>query len=777
MSRTTTTRWRRGMQTCALACALACLAPALAQEAGMGVQQDAAGQPTAMPATNVRTRQYTLRQLGAIYPMQLRGIDGINSVPFAVRSDEVVVGARLKLDYSYSPAMLEKLSHIKILVNNEVAATLAVPNAEGGSNLQRTIAIAPRLITEFNRLGVELVGHYSMECEDPLHSSLWANVSNDSRLELDVMPVVLPNDLALLPLPFFDRRDVAPLQLPFVFAGTPGNDELEAAGTLASWLGALADYRTAHFPVLPDVPAQGNAVILLTGGGVGGVQAPDDLSGPNISVQANPHDPYGKLLVVAGRNAAELKLAAQALALGSPSLVGAGASITSLDKVEPRQPYDAPKWLRGDRPVHFGELSEPRDLEVSGYTPDLIRVNLHLPPDLYAWRGKGVAVALRYRYTPRLASGKATLNVNVNQQFLTALPLAAVAHQSGSVIERLLDRVMPPHGQPATAAFELPLFRLPAQSQLQFHYYYDPRKESARGEPQPVKEDACQAAPLANVKGVIDGDSTIDISGLPHFIAMPDLAAFSNSGFPFTRLADLSQTAVVLPAGAKAGDWSAYLDLMGRMGAATGYPATAVSVVAPSQVRSVAGKDLLVLASGNNQPLLAEWAARIRVALGEERRFAFSDLVYRLADWWDGEARVNARPVRAVVAYRGRAQEAFITGFESPFADGRSVVVVAGSGTQGLRNAVDAILDPDKVKHIQGSLAVIAGDEVASLVSDQTYYVGSLGPIRYVQWFLSRRPWLMLLSGALSALLIALVWYVALRARARARLARKQETA
>jgi len=39
------------------------------------------------------------------------------------------------------------------------------------------------------------------------------------------------------------------------------------------------------------------------------------------------------------------------------------------------KPYDAPNWLAKDRPVKFGELAQKEMLSVSGYAPDLIRVN------------------------------------------------------------------------------------------------------------------------------------------------------------------------------------------------------------------------------------------------------------------------------------------------------------------------------------------------------------------------------------------------------------------
>jgi len=617
------------------------------------------------------------------------------------------------------------------------------------------------VLTDYNRVGVQLIGHYTNECEDPAHSSLWATVSNSSVLELTVAPVALQNDLGQLPLPFFDERDVQQLNLPFVFANPPGNDVLEAAGSLSSWFGAKAGYRGAKFDALRDLPATGNAVVLLTGRErLNGVATPESVTGPTISVQTNPRDPNGKLLLVMGRDANELKRAAEALALGNAPLSGQTATITQFTETKPRVAYDAPNWLRGDRPVRFGELAQTQDLEVSGYAPDLIRVNMRVPPDLYAWRGKGARIDLKYRYTPRVASGKSTLNVNINQQFLLAFPLTAAGHLGDTALERLVNRFVPAGVQPVNAPFDLPLFQLPSKSQLQFHYYYEMSKGS------------CEA-PLDNVKGTIDPESTIDISGLPHFIAMPDLAAFSNMGFPFTRMADLSDSAVVMPSNAGVGDWSAYLTLMGRMGESTGYPATQVSVVQPGEVQSMGGKDLLVLASGDNQPLITQWASRMPVARqGDTRTFQVSDLVYKIANWWDSDSRVNVNDSRATIGFRSNGSDAYLTGFESPLSSGRSVVVVAGDSSGSLQNAVSTLMDADLVKRIQGSLAVISGREVSSLVADQTYHVGDLGPIRYVQWFLSQRPYLMVFGGAAAAVLLAMVWYLALRGRARARLKR-----
>ena len=273
---------------------------------------------TSQTLEGARVHSRSFKDLGAVFPLQLRGVDGMSGVVFGVRSDEVVASAKLHLNYSYSPGLLPDISHLRVLVNEQVVAAIPVPKAEGGQNLQRVIDIPARLIGDFNRLNIQLIGHYTMECEDPAHSSLWANVGNDSMLELMVNPLPLDNNLAFLPEPFFDRRDSRALKLPIVFATQPDAAQLEAAGTLSSWFGALAGFRGAFFPAsVGQLPPTGNAVVLVQGSGaVPGVSLPQG-SGPTVTMMAHPSDPTAKLLVISGRDAQELKRAAAAVAVGA----------------------------------------------------------------------------------------------------------------------------------------------------------------------------------------------------------------------------------------------------------------------------------------------------------------------------------------------------------------------------------------------------------------------------------------------------------------------------
>ncbi|MFL9867590.1 cellulose biosynthesis cyclic di-GMP-binding regulatory protein BcsB [Paraburkholderia fungorum] len=718
---------------------------------------------TAEPGTLVpggRRQTLTFADLGARDPLQLRGTDGQNGVAFSVRGDEVVTGAVLHLVYSYSPALLANISQLKVLVNGEVAATLPVPREQAGMLVARDVSIDPRFITEFNHLNVQLIGHYTTSCEDPANSSLWATVSNASSLDLTYASLASKPDLAALPQPFFDRRDVRRLELPFVFPQKPGAGTLEAGGIVASWFGALAGYRGAVFPAqLDNAPLSGNAVVFATDDQrPAGVTIPA-ISGPTIAVVDREAPARGKLLLVLGRTEAELKTAARALGIGQNTLTGPSATITRLNELAPRAPYDAPNWLPTNRPVRFGELADPRDLTVSGYDADAVRVNLRVPPDLFMWHTKGAPIDLRYRYTVRPLRDRSSLNISVNDGFVQSLPIPA---ESASIFElsHYFARVLPDRTAEARRTVYVAPLLLTPRAQVRLHFYYDIPNT---GE--------CHGRLLENVVGSIDPNSTIDLSSFPHYMALPDLAAFANSGFPFTRMADLSETAVILPDEADSSDYSLYLLTMGRMGASTGYPVNGVTVGTADDVDKYASKDLLIFGAPGKQPLLQRWAKSMPFSSdGDSRTFSLSDVVFKLEDWWHGERGVERSPARADLTLVSSNGDALLTGFESPLQKNRSAVALVSAAGQSDADLSAALLDADVLPEIQGAMAVIHGRTVTITSNGEAYYVGRLSPQEYLRWALSSHPLLLVLSGVLAALIIAGLFYRTLRSIAARRL-------
>ncbi|MFZ6673837.1 UDP-forming cellulose synthase catalytic subunit [Undibacterium sp. Xuan67W] len=715
-------------------------------------------EPVVKSALSQRTINISLKQMGSGSNIELRGVEGERSFPFTVRSDELITAAKVRYGIAYSPAMLPELSHMKVLVNNELVTVVPLPK-ETASGFVRETNIDPRLFADFNQLGFKLIGHYTRECEDPYHSSLWANVSNTSNLELTITSIPLQNDLALLPTPFFDKRDNKMLELPFVMPAAPSLDILRNAGIVASWFGHLAAYRGAKFPVATQALPEGNAVVFATSNEVpAGLKLPV-ISGPTLSIMTNPLNQNTKLLLVMGRNAAELRIAAQSLVLGQIALSGDRAFIKNFKEANPRSPYDAPNWLPTNRPVKFGELVAHQDLQVKGLTPDLIRVNMRVAPDLFTWQRDGVPIDLRYRFTPRINVDRSTLNIGINGEFIRSLSLSGGQVEKGKIKESVMLLFKDGHRY-AQEEIQVPTFQIGAENQLQFHFFYDY-----------VKQGPCKDVYLDNVRSAIDPDSTIDFSDMPHYTAMPNLAHVANAGFPFTRMADLSETAIVMPDRPTAQETEVFLNLMGRMGESTGYPVTNNNVVRGSDLDKLSDKDIVIIGTNGNVSLLKQWTKYLPLVMDEggNKLQLPTGFMRILARWSGRDIDKIERHTGEMLASTGNAFGAMMQ-FESPLSSGRSVVVLTAGDGDNLLGLTRALLKPDLRSKYQGDLVLVKGDKMENVQIGDTYYVGSLPFWTWVKWHLSNHPMILIAFLMLASLIVATVMFRFLRKKAASRL-------
>lgn len=700
--------------------------------------------------------QITFAQLGAP-TLELRGTRPSATVNLGVRGDEVVMAAKLRLRFTYSPALLPQLSHLRVSLNDQVLAALALPADQSGREIEREVALDPRYFTDYNQIRFDLIGHYAMECEDSTHSSLWATLSQFSELEVTLRKLELRNDLSLLPAPFFDRRDNRRLDLPIVLPAQPSRNIVRSAGIAASWFGVLADYRGARFPVtFADIPPRHALVFATNSSRPAQLQLPE-VREPTVSLIDHPADASAKLLVFQGKDEAQLQQAVQGVVLGNPVLSGPSATVTAV-QYQKREPYDAPRWLRTHRPVRLGELVEsPQQLQTSGISPAPIRINLRLPPDLFAWNQSGVPMDLRYRYTAPHELDSSALNVSVNEQLLRSYRLRTES-QSGTARKILVPLL----GSDTTQHSEevlIPAFQLASNNQLQFRFALDPQRQGP-----------CSHVPLDQARQSIDPDSTIDFSEFPHYTAMPNLALFANAGYPFTRYADLAETAIVLSDTTRTAALEQLFFLLGRMGRQTGAVAMSYQLLNAEQALQAGDVDLLLLTGEATNELLARWEQDPALIVnGGDRRFREQEPAPRLQNVSLSSERGTARDVQVALNATG-SLGAFIS-FESPLSGDRTVVALAGTDDAAGQALVAALEDDGKVPSIRGDLAVIRNDTVQSYQGQSLYYVGSLSVGKRLWFHLSQHVVLLTLVALGVIVLIALLLYGGLQRRVAGRLA------
>jgi cellulose synthase (UDP-forming) len=712
-----------------------------------------APEPAPIAAGGGREVTVTLADMGVRRPIRLLGVNGEAGIPFPLRRDEVVTGATLVMNFAYSPALLPDLSQLNVFINDEAVASLPLTR-EGARGTELEIPIEPALFLTDNRLNLRFAGHYARGCEDPRHSSLWANVSNlRSSLKLRLQRLPVRPELNQLPAPFFDAGS-GPLTLPFAFAAAPSDDALRAAAATASYFGMAASYRGFRFPVLIGGLPPGDGVVFGVGGDrIEGLTLPA-IGGPTLAIVVNPRDPSSALLLVLGRNPAEMRDAALSLAVAAKGLAGPVATLGP-PSLAVRQPYDAPRWLRTDRKVRLGEIVDPATLQTVGLPPAPVNASFRVAPDLFLWPRGGAPMSLRYRYPMGswLNRAESRLDVSLNDRYLKSFKLD---HQTGA--DSLRTRLM--RGFTLNEQdVSLPPYQLFGQNELQF--YFDLKGHATA---------ACQGQQPSNVRSGIDPDTTIDLTGGHHYTQLPNLAFFASAGFPFTRMADLSKTAVVMAPNAGANEIEAFLGLMGRFGDATGAPVTRVRIVRDGDEAPLRDRDVLLigptsLLTGN--PRLADSApfqvdgSRLRLRLASFRDRAFSMLGTPLDDGQRGAADdvlVNAETFSGM------------TSFRSPFGGDRVVVALLSDRTERLPGLVRRLADPTQNAEVKGDLVIESDNTLSSFRVGSTFWAGTMPHVYRAAWWLSTHPVLLALALAGAVLVLAGPIFLLLRAHERRRL-------
>lgn len=702
----------------------------------------------------------TFEQLGHASDSLLLGVRNSEHVEFGLRRDRLATDASLQLDYTPSPALLPNLSHLRVYLNDELMGVVPVEKDQLGQRVRRQLPLDPKLLSDFNRVRLEFVGHYTDICEDPAHSGLWLNLNRKSQVQLHEQALALDNDLAYFPLPFFDVRDTGKVTLPVVFSGVPSLGEQRAAAILASYFGSQAGWRKATFPVLYDsLPARGDrptpSIVFASNDRrpafLADLQQFPPVDGPVLQMIDHPDDRFSKVLLVLGRNDDDLVKAASALAVGNNLFRGARVKVEQMTALQPRQPYDAPNWTRTDRPVRFAELLDyPEQLQVSGLQPRPVTLELNLPPDLFVWRNQGIPLRTLYRYTAPAVSDESRLSISVNDQYITSMPLVGNDRRGGTLEEMRLA-VLPGDNSALTEKSLVPALKIGDRNRLRFDFSFASTLGSAQ-------RDRCQTSLPVDVRAAIDDNSTIDLSGYHHYIAMPDLRAFARSGFPFSRMADLSETLVVMPAKPTAMQVGTLLDAVGGLAGQIGYPALGLRLVDDWAQAAAADADLLLLGS-------------LPEALGDSPNLGL--LLSAQRDWLlqgrstglPGSQRFDTAAVAASsrVAVSAQAPIAAITGLKSPFHEQRSVVALLANSDSDQALLRDVLGDVGKLDAVAGSVTLVRSSGVTSQFVGEHYFVGAL-PWWLLLWFhLSEHPVLLAAIAAICVVLFAFLLWRALR--------------
>jgi len=450
------------------------------------------------------------------------------------------------------------------------------------------------------------------------------------------------------------------------------------------------------------------------------------------------------VLVVTGDNGDDLVIAAQALALQESFLQGAQIHIPKLELPEKRSPNDAPRWLSTDRITPMWDLAQGETLQGDGSVP--IGIYMRVPPDTYYGARPDLTLKLDYRYNAIPLADDSSLQVFMNNQYVGSTPLP---HSDKAAQEAKIDVPVPV------------VDMRPFSNSLLLKFFF-----------QLSKKGQCQDTAPLNLQGAILKSSYLDLQGIPHWIAMPNLELFANAGFPFTRRADLSETTVVLPDTPTPDEIEMFLTMMGHFGAQTGFPVLRVTVTNTDGMQSGVDTDYLVMGTVEDQPALTKLGTHMPVGIDvngvhvTDAQGFFAPLEHA---WW--KVRSNEHVSSGQLETAGGLPDTIIEGMESPYSAGHSIVVIAVKDHTVVPEFLTTFLKSSQSSDINFSVAVLHGAQFDSYqIGSDIYHVGNLPWYTQISLWFTQFPWLVNVFVLLICFLLAVWIRVWLRRRARVRL-------
>ncbi|WP_312241898.1 cellulose biosynthesis cyclic di-GMP-binding regulatory protein BcsB [Pantoea sp.] len=707
----------------------------------------------------------SVAQMGQQQGVTLTGGQLQSGIVFTLPSDEVITNARLNLSLRVSPALAERNTSLQLMLNGQPLGTLPL-GASDSDTSDYQLDIPAAMVVSSNNLSFQINDADKLLCEKQGASQYQVTILPKTQLSLEGQQLNIGTSLRNFPRPFLDplRMSAASVTMGFAAAVTP--DAVSAAAQVASWLGMQNDYRGIRFPVVRGkLPEQNGIIFGHPGEQIGALTMPE-ATAPTLQLVDNPVNPLYKLLLVVGQDEAQLRQAAWRLT--RQPLTEEGSTLTvSEQPIASRKPYDAPRWIDTSHPVRLGDLlRKDQSLTTTGIWHDALRVNFRAAPDLFLWDGDTIPVNLHYRFPSEswIDESRSVLNVTLNGTFLRNLTV-----NKEGLLESAWRRL---GGDARQEKYQIKLdpYLIYGDNQLALYYNIKPKADAP-----------CSVLLNNNIKSRIEEDSWIDLSHTRHFSLLPNLSYFVGASFPFSRLADYSQTLLLLPAQPSDAEIGTLLDMAARAGTATGVALAQNHVLfglpeGGANLARLQQSDVLAVSTTQdsvfNQAMLARSPYETSGStLGVKEPDSWDKLRSWVGGDWYRQQLDADRYFSSNESWRG-----FVS-YRSPWSRDRVVVMTVATSDEQLMRLHDDLNSPRINAGIRGDTAIITDENgIRSFRVGPQFPSGEMPWYMMVVWYANQHSVLMALVALLLSGAIGLAAWVMLQRHARRRLHRQDES-
>jgi hypothetical protein len=699
-----------------------------------------------------------LRKIAPVQDYRLRGtMDSFNfSIPIPYRW--TVRNATLHFKYVNSSSLIPENSRLVFLVNDQPLAQVRLNPATPEGEV--TVPIPGSLFKPgYVPCSFWVSQHYTMEhCEDPFAPELWTTILlSEAGIVFDIEPVAFPQRVSAITDFLFDARNIFDTRVHIAIPQlTPAY--LEAASLAAAGISLRYGYRIPEISLSdglrPDMDnvliADGQDLPRLTG------QAAPAAAGARIALQGLPDNrpaagaaqpapaqpPVHALVVISGKDEAELMTASRAFASLSYPLPNSPSTQVSALKLPEIHDHMVAGGILAHHSYTFESLGV-HTTEFRSIAPPHLHLDLRMPSDLYLSPNKFASVILHMAYDAGMRSDS-VLNVLLNGKFISGVRLD---NPRGDLFRAYkLDIPL--------SSFKSGMNRLSFEAVLT-----------------PLHTDKCKLIQTNNLRLSIFEDSKFILPEVPYWIKMPQLEAFFQDGFPVGQWADLREAAVLLtektfPTA------NAALNLVALCAQKIGFPPFALKWLFDAEPEKT-HKDLFVL--GSLRTLPTALSARAPLAGIDPMRLSFPQIdrpqsgrTSEPVQFWQTVAPTRPENPQNMSDVRAKSPvsseltgslgngRAVLMQLQHPADAAHSIIILTADSAADLLAGSRALWNPAVQSGCRGDLALVnlvkVDYDVIAHVVGPSYFLGNPGRFPVVQNFINSHPVLSL--GILLALLL-----------------------
>lgn len=662
--------------------------------------------------------------------------------------------AVLRFGYINSSALLKQNSQLVISLNGTPLVQLKLdplaPNSYAEVELPGTM-----LTPGYNALNFKVNQHYTLNCETPCAPELWTTLKLEEALisfQYDLDPV--PLKLSALPDLIFDPTIIPEANLHLI-TDKLTEDTMTSVGIVTSGAAQRFDYRKAVFS-LSDQTQQGLDNILVgeksfVEGFLKNIGVNIHVEKPMLKVLHLPikqddgrlaFDDRHVLLVITGRNADEIKLAAETMSIMSIPFPDGDEMEVSEFVLPEIGLYKGKQMLVTDENYPFKKL-DFNSHTFNGLNPSPENIVFRLPPDFFIKPNQYATISLDFSYGAGMKQDS-VLNILLNGQFVATVRLD---NPNGGVI--------------ADYRVGIPTF------------LFKPGTNSLTFQPQmtPLFGEQCHFLQTGNLQLTLFDSSHLEFPPMPHRIELPRLDLLPLNGFPYTRWPDGYETEIILSEANQA-NATAALNIISMITQKNGYPLFGIKVgVDPKEKWD---KEIIFIGKMDTVP--PEYFENAPLKLGKTNK-----VPYPLYQDRDVQTSMSWSQQTSSVS----SDKGIIMQLSSPFKSGRTATLFTASSDEGIERLGRAILEPEVQSDMKGDLVFIdyivdkfkqikfgdgASFKVTSLRAGKSFVTGEAGQISTINFYLSSNPWIYWLILTVLLLIISIIIYVILRRMRKRRL-------